>query len=116
MSNKRTVFIVQNDARKDYTPAEQYGELKDIFGNVGFQYNTDAMMAHARRVLSKWQPGDSILMSGDPTLCGIALAVASEMDEIVFTLNWDNRDFQYIRRRWDFGPNGCGVYPAEQSA
>lgn len=116
MSNKRTVFIVQNDTRKDYTPAEQYGELKDIFGNVGFHYNTEAMLAHARRVLSKWQSGDSILMSGDPTLCGIAVTVASELDDVVFTLNWDNRDFQYIRRRWDFGPAARGVSPVEQSA
>jgi hypothetical protein len=109
VENERTVYVVQNDPRKDYSAATEFGRLKDIFGDVRGRYKTDAMLEHARRVLANWQPGDHILIGGDPTLCGIAIAVALEFDSVVRTLNWDKYDFQYISRRWDFGPEARGV-------
>ena len=116
MENERTVFVVQNNPRVDYSPAEQHGRLRDIFGSVGHRYNTEAMIAHARRVLGAWQPGDSILVGGDITLGGIAIAVALEYDDVVHTLNWDKVDFQYIRRRWDFGPASLSANPEPQGS
>lgn len=104
LNNARTVYVVQNDARKDYSAAEQYGGLKDIFGNVGRVYNTERMIAHARMVLSNWRPGDSLLMAGDPALCSVAFTLVLEQDDVVNTLSWDRNEFKYNRRRWDFGP------------
>jgi hypothetical protein len=116
VQNERTVFVAHANERKDLKAAEQFGRLLDVFSNVGRSYNTARMIEHARRVLSSWQPGDSILMIGDPALCGICIAVASEFDDLITTLSWDRNEFQYIARRWDFSPEARGVNPAEQSA
>ena len=104
MENKRTVYVAHAHERKDLKAAEQFGRLTDVFSAVGRSYNT-----HARRMLSNWQPGDSILMIGDPALCGICIAVASEFDNVITTLSWDRNEFVYIPRRWDFSPEARGV-------
>ncbi len=102
--NKSSVYVVQNDTRKDLTDAERFGQIKEVFGNVARTYNTPRMLEHARRVLANWQPGDSLLMMGDPALCGVAIAVAAEFDNVVNVLSWDKHDYQYVMRTWDFGP------------
>ena len=109
MQNERTVFVAHANERKDLKAAEQFGKLRDVFGNVGRNYNTPRMIEHARRVMEDWQAGDSILMIGDPVLCGICIAIASEYDAVVNTLSWDRNEFQYITRRWDFGPESRNV-------
>lgn len=111
MQNKHSVFVVQTDTRKDLKDAERFGQIKELFGNVGRNYNQARMIEHARRVLSNWSEGDSLLMMGDPALCGVALAVATEFDSAVTVLSWDKYDFQYVARRWDFGPDSFGVNP-----
>lgn len=113
LNNERTVFVAHANDRKDLKAAEQYGRLRDVFSNVGRSYNTPRMIEHARRVLSDWQPGDHLLMIGDPTLCGICIAVAAEFDAVVNTLSWDRNEFQYISRRWDFSPELSDIHPAE---
>lgn len=110
--NKNSVYVVQNDTRKDMTDAERFGTIREIFGNVGRAYNTDKMIDHARRVLCKWQPGDSLLMIGDPALCGVAIAIAAEFDNIVNVLSWDKHDYQYVERSWDFGPSSFHIHPS----
>jgi hypothetical protein len=100
--NKRTVFVVQNDARKDYSDAKRYGALKDVFGNVTRHYNTPRMIDHARRVLSNWQSGDYLLIAGDPTLCGVCMGLVAAKHGVVDVLRWDKIDFQYTPQRWDF--------------
>ena len=109
MENKRTVYVAHAHERKDLKAAEQFGRLTDVFSAVGRSYNTPRMIEHARRMLSNWQPGDSILMRGDPALCGICIAVASEFDNVITTLSWDRNEFVYIPRRWDFSPEARGV-------
>ena len=116
MENKRTVFVAHANERKDLKAAEQYGTLRDVFNNVGRHYNTPKMIEHARRVMEDWHPGDSLLMMGDPALCALCLAVAAEYDDVIHTLSWDRNEFQYIQRRWDFGPESLGVNSAEQLA
>jgi hypothetical protein len=113
LGNKCTVYVVQNDSRKDLRDAERFGALKEVFGNVAHAYNPPRMIEHARRVLSNWQPGDTLLMMGDPALCGVAVAIASEFDDVVNVLSWDKRDYQYVMRTWDFGAQPAGVNPAQ---
>lgn len=111
LSNERNVFVAHANERKDLKAAEQYGKLRDVFGYTGRVYNTDAMLAHARRVLSDYTHGDSILMIGDPVLCGICIAVAAEFEPVVQTLSWDRNEFKYVARKWDFTGDADNVYP-----
>ena len=111
MQNKRTVFVAHANERKDLKAAEQYGALRDVFNNVGRNYNTPKMIEHARRVMADYQPGDHVLMIGDPALCAVCVAVAAEHDDVVNTLSWDRNEFQYISRRWDFGLESLGINP-----
>ena len=94
--NKRTVFVVYNDTRKNMSAAEKFGNLKDVFTSVGRVYNGDKMIEHARRVLKDWQPGDFLLMVGDPTLCAICMSVALDYDEEINVLRWDRVNFDYV--------------------
>ena len=102
------VYIVQNDRRKDFSDARRFGQLKDVFGNVGAHYDVPYMLQHARRVLRNWQPGDHLLLVGDPTLCGVAMVIIAEQHGVMDVLRWDRVRYQYTAQRWDF--DGLGLY------
>lgn len=106
-----TVYIVQNDSRKDYSDAERFGQLRDIFGNVSRTYNPPRMLEHARRVLRNWREGDYLLMAGDPTLCGVAMVAVAEFHGIVDVLRWDRVDFVYVPQRWDLDAPPADLTP-----
>lgn len=94
--NTRTVWVVQNDTRKDFNEARQYGELKSLFpGNPG-RYDGDKFVTYVRDKLEKsYQPGDYILVVGDPTLVAIVCAVALELDGTLTLLRWDREKYTY---------------------
>lgn len=94
--NQRTVFVVYADHRKDFSKAKEFGRLRDVFSSVGRNYNPDALIEHARHVLSQSQQGDYLLVVGDPTLVGICMVVMSELDEELTVLRWDREEFKYI--------------------
>jgi len=93
--NKKTVFVVYDDKRKDMSKAQEFGQLKDVYSSIGRVYNPSALIAQARHVLSKAEEGDYLLIVGDPTLCGICVAVMSEMVENVNLLRWNRNKFTY---------------------
>jgi len=103
--NERNVFVVYNDSRKDFSAAEKYGQLKDVFSSVGRVYHGDKLIEHARRVLRNWQPGDYLLLVGDPTLCGICMSAVLEKEGEVEVLRWDRNNFEYVPLRLDFNYN-----------
>lgn len=100
--NQNTCWVVYNDSRKNMSAAEKYGQLKDVFSSVGRVYNGDKLIEHARRVLQNWQPGDYLLLVGDPTLCGICMAVALEYEEEINVLRWDRSNFDYTPLKLNF--------------
>ena len=102
MSNGATVYVVYNDSRKNMSAAEKFGQLKDVYSSVGRVYNGDKLIEHARRVLDNWQPGDYLLLVGDPTLCGICMTVALESEEEINVLRWDRINFDYVPLRLNF--------------
>ena len=104
--NARTVFVVQVDNSKDLSDAKKYGQLQAVFGKPRKPYDTVSMIAKASRVLFDWQPGDHLLMIGDPALCAVCMSVASEQQDVINLLSWDRDSFQYIPQRWDFGQMG----------
>jgi hypothetical protein len=103
--NTRTVFVVQVDNSKDLSDARRFGQLRAVFSRPRKPYNTRMMIAKARRVLSEWEPGDYLLMVGDPSLCAICAALVTEQDYKLNLLSWDRELFQYITHQWDFGQN-----------
>jgi len=100
--NKQTCWVVYNDTRKNMNAAEKFGVLKDVFSSVGKNYNGDKLIEHARRVLSNWQPGDYLLLVGDPALCGICMSVALEYDDEINILRWDRNNFDYVPLKLNF--------------
>jgi hypothetical protein len=104
--NQRTVYVVQVDNNKDLSDAKKYGALRAVFGNPRKPYDTASMLAKARRVTNDWQPGDHLLMIGDPTLCAVCMAVVSENNDKINVLSWDRNSFSYQPQRWDFSQTG----------
>lgn len=104
--NSRTVYVVQVDNSKDLSDAKRYGQLRAIFGKPRKPYDTSGMVARARRILSDWQPGDYLLMIGDPTLCAVCMTVAGERDDRLNVLSWNRDTFEYVAQEWDFGQLG----------
>ena len=99
---RKTVFVVQADNKKDLSDAKRYGDLLAVFGNPRKPYDTEAMIGKARRTFEAWQDGDYLLMLGDPTLCGVCMAIASEYTDSIDILSWDRNTFCYIPQKWDF--------------
>jgi hypothetical protein len=100
--NRATVYVVYNDNRKDFSDAERFGQIKEVFSSIGRVYNTPKMVIHARRVLAGWQDGDFLLMIGDPTLCAVCMAVVTEIHWKVNVLRWDRESFEYAPQEWNF--------------
>jgi hypothetical protein len=90
-----TVWIVQVDKRRDYSAAEAFGEIKEIFSSIGRAFDPDGAIDHARRVLSKVNPDDYLVMSGDPALCAISVTVAAEYQNMCNILRWDKNKLIY---------------------
>jgi hypothetical protein len=102
--NSKTVFVVQVDNTKDLSDAKNYGQLRAVFGKPRKPYETEKMIAKARRVLKDWRTGDYLLMIGDPTLCAVCASVISEQHDVIHVLSWDRDSFGYVPQRWDFNP------------
>lgn len=97
------VWITFNDRRKNFSAAEEYGELREVFSSVGKQYNPVALIEHARRVLDKVEEGDSLLVVGDPTLVAICTVVMCEvLDGKAKLLRWDRDNLRYSPVELDF--------------
>lgn len=104
LGNLRTVFVVQVDNSKDFSDAKRYGALRAVFGNPRKPYFTERMIARARKTLSAFEPGDYLLMIGDPALCAVCMTLAAERCSTIHVLSWDRNTLQYMPQRWDFGP------------
>ena len=97
--NSRTVFVVQVDNNKDLSDARRFGELRAVFGSPRKPYDTEHLLRAGRRVLAAYEPGDHLLMIGDPALCAISAAV--ERGSVLNLLSWDRNSFRYVAQRWD---------------
>jgi len=92
-----TVWVVQDDPRKNMLPARAYGEMVPIF-NDGEQI-TISSAAALRRVLydmQSWRPGDFILANGDPAMIAVVCAVVAHLNNgRLKILKWDRQERTY---------------------
>jgi hypothetical protein len=102
LGNTRTVFVVSVDDNKDLSDAKRFGKLRGVFTGPRKPYNTAKLIAQARTILDEWQPGDHLLMIGDPTLGAVCMSIIAENNAVVTVLKWDRLMFEYQPQRWDF--------------
>jgi len=99
--NRKTVYVVMSPDGKDMTDARRYGDLRVMFLNTRRPYDTAKTLGIAREVLSRWQPGDYLLMIGDPMLCAVSMTVLAETQPYIDVLSWDRVRLQYAPTRWE---------------
>ena len=90
-----TVWLVHVDKRRDYSAADEHGNVREVFSSIGRDFDPYAAIEHAKRVFQEYQEGDYIVMSGDPTLCSICVAVVAEMWGLCSVLRWDKNKLKY---------------------
>ena len=100
--NKVTAWLVHEDRKRDYSAADAYGELKVIFSSIDRNFNPDSAIEHARRVLGKAQDGDFLVLSGDPALCGVCIAILADLLGKVKILRWDRVQLNYAPMTLNF--------------
>ena len=100
--NKVTCYLVFEDRKRDYSAVEDFGNLKVIFSSMTKDFDADAAIAHAHRTLAKMQEDDYIVLSGDPTLCAICVAVVIEMYGYCRVLRWDRNLLNYTSMTLNF--------------
>jgi len=101
MSN---VWLVHVDKRRDYSAASEHGNVREVFSSIGRDFDPDAAIEHARRVMREYQDDDYIVMSGDPTLCAICITVVIELSDVCQVLRWDKNKLKYDKIILNFNP------------
>ena len=92
-----TVYVIQEMPYKDVLSAEEYGELKSVI-EPGFQLllSPDPVTEKIKNVLKDFNDNDYLLLIGDPSLIGIACAVACDINMGRFkVLKWDRETQVY---------------------
>jgi hypothetical protein len=101
--NGKKVFVVFYDEKKDMSAAREFGKLEAVFLRPPDYHEPEGMVRLARKVLSSWTDGDSLLMVGDPAVCSLCAMVAAEYstDGKIGLLRFDRRKFGYKRLELD---------------
>lgn len=106
-----TVYVIQEMPYKDILSAEEYGELVSII-EPGYQLyiSPEPIVEKVRSALKNFNDDDYLLLIGDPSIIGVACAVASDINMGRFkVLKWDRRREKYLpleiditgRRKYD---------------
>ena len=94
MNKNPTIFVTQDDGHKDFSKAEIYGKLRFVFPYRPSKDNS-VLVDHARFVMKDYQPGDYILIVGNPKLTAIMFAAALEVADEVQFIQWDRHTMSY---------------------
>ena len=104
MEKESTVYVLQelpgtSIGRPKYNiiGAQKYGKLKVLL-KEGSQiiFSPGPAIFELRRLLKNYTPNDYLLLSGDPSIIGIACAIVSDMTNGKFkVLKWDRQEQMY---------------------
>jgi hypothetical protein len=95
-------WIVFEDKKRDYSAAEEFGEIKVIYSSINRDYDPESAIKHARRTLRDYEENDFLLMSGDPALCAICVCVVAEKFGVCKVLSWSRDTLNYTQKVLDF--------------
>ena len=85
------------DPKYNITGAQKYGEIKVLL-KEGSQiiFSPGPAIFELRRLLKNYTPNDYLLLSGDPSIIGIACAIVSDITNGKFKLlKWDRQERTY---------------------
>tara|TARA_S200002703_G_C3768016_1_gene236434 strand:+ start:404 stop:721 length:318 start_codon:yes stop_codon:yes gene_type:complete len=100
-----SVYLVQETGKHNFAPALEFGEIQVLLPPT-YQISFDAKWAieQIHQGLNEIKQGDYILLSGDPSLIGLTVAIASKyLNGEVNLLKWDRQEKIYI-------PINCSLY------
>lgn len=102
-----TVYVVQDHRRydkdtgqyvsvHDLSPAEEFGELRYLLSPTAAPWKPESILDDLWDGLSDFGDEDYLLMVGNPVLCGLATAVACDInDGRIRFLQWNGREHKY---------------------
>ena len=92
-----TVFVVQEVPGRNILSAEKFGDLELLLPE-GSQLvlSTGPTVKRLNRKLKNFCDDDYLLLIGDPSIIGIACAIAASYNRGRFKcLKWDKREYKY---------------------
>lgn len=98
-STQATVYLVQQDSRKNFTGALEYGSVEALLDE-----REELDMFNSRKIIDKLRFGlqrvteaDYIIPMGNPVSIGLAFAIAAELTGGCFNaLKWDGQEMRYF--------------------
>lgn len=96
---KPTVYLVQEDSRKNFTGALEYGSVEALLGE-----REELDMFNSRKIIDRLKAGlanmtaeDYIIPVGNPVSIGLAFAIAAEVTGGCFkALKYDGQESRYF--------------------
>lgn len=103
-----TVYVVQDQKRKnpatgeledrfDLSPAQEFGPLVFLLGSSASPFSTPAVIAELQLKLQNFSDRDCLLLTGNPALIGLSVAVAADANKgRVRLLQWSGSHSRYL--------------------
>lgn len=103
-----TVYITQDGVGRNFLPARTYGDLVMLTpSNAQITFSSQPVLGTLQTKLANFSDEDYLLMSGDPLIMGIALAIALDVNEgFAKCLKWDKRERIYYSVQIDMLEKG----------
>ena len=104
MEKESIVYVLQelpgttvNRPKFDITSAQKYGKLKVLLKEyTNIIFSPGPIVFELRRLLKNYNSNDYLLLSGDPSVIGLACAIVSDINNGRFNLlKWDRQEKVY---------------------
>jgi len=94
---KPTVYITQDAVGRNFLPARRYGDLHIIMpANAQILITSTPALRRLKYDLRNFCDDDYLLLSGDPLIMGLAVAIAAEINQgRAQVLKWDRGEKDY---------------------
>lgn len=93
------VWVVQENPRMDYSPAEQFGQVHfmtaDEFRPMATSLKNEHVIADLERGVSQLDEDDWLILTGNPIAMGYTFHLAIQKNGRVKCLQWDRMRGEY---------------------
>ncbi len=81
----------------DYSSAEEFGELVFLLNDNARPFILKPIIDELHEKLANFGPGDYLLLTGNPTLLGLAFAIAADRNNgNIKVLQWHGKSGSYV--------------------